>query len=325
MPTVLSPVGFCVLRALHTRTSMRLRCRRIEMTIGLAETKHPLSEKNREMEGAMCLPETLAAMQDRSVSRRSLLKFGLGAAVALTAGSVEAAPVKPVRFSNVLDLTHVLGPGMPVFPGAPPFKIEQFVVHKPNGYYGNIITMWEHVGTHMDAPVHFAAEGLYVDQIKPESLIVPAVVLDLRERAAKDPATVVTPDDIRAWERRYQRIPQNAAVLMSTDWGRRIGSQQEYRNTDSSGVMHFPGFGKEAIDFLLTERNIAGIGVDTLSLDHGPSTTFSVHYTLLPTNRWGLENLANLSAMPPHGATLFVGAPKVASGSGGPCRIMAVW
>ena len=89
--------------------------------------------------------------------------------------------------------------------------------------------------------------------------------------------------------------------------------------------MHFPGFGKAAIDFLLTERRISGIGVDTLSLDHGPSADFAVHYTLLATNRWGLENVANLEAIPPSGASIFVGAPKIAAGSGGPTRLMAVW
>src|SRR5688572_2254915 len=195
------------------------------------------------MEGHMCLPETLAALQDSSISRRSLFKFGLGAAAAtaaLAVGGAEAAPVKPTHFSNVLDLTHLLGPNMPGFPGAPsPFKIETAVTYQKDGYYGSVITMWEHTGTHMDAPAHFAPNGMYVDQIKPESLIVPAVVLDLRAKAAKDPAMVVTPDDIRAWERRYGRVPNNAAVLMSTDWGMRIGSTETYRNTDSSGVMHF--------------------------------------------------------------------------------------
>ena len=82
---------------------------------------------------------------------------------------------------------------------------------------------------------------------------------------------------------------------------------------------------RDAVDFLLAERDAAGIGVDTLSLDHGPSTTFAVHFTWLSANRWGLENLANLESIPPSGATLFVGAPRVAGGSGGPSRVMAVW
>lgn len=275
----------------------------------------------------MCPPETLASMRSPEISRRNLLKFGLGAAVAaaLPVGSAQAATVRRTTFRNVLDLTHVLGTQFPLFPGAAPFRIQQAVSHDKDGYYGNILTYWEHSGTHMDAPVHFAPNGLFVDQLKVENLVVPAVVINITEKVRRDPDAVVTPDDIRAWERRYGRIPDNAAVLMASGWGARAGSVEAFRNADSSGVMHFPGFGKEAIDFLLTERRIAGIGVDTLSLDHGPSTTFAVHYTLLPTNRWGLENLANLELIPPSGATLFVGAPKIAAGSGGPTRVMAVW
>jgi kynurenine formamidase len=275
----------------------------------------------------MCPPETLASMRSPEISRRNLLKFGLGAAVAaaLPVGSAHAATVRRTTFRNVADLTHVLGTQFPLFPGAAPFRIQQAVSHDKDGYYGSILTYWEHSGTHMDAPVHFAPNGLFVDQLRIENLVVPAVVINITEKVRRDPDAVVTPDDIRAWERRYGRIPDNAAVLMASGWGARAGSVEAFRNTDSSGVMHFPGFGKEAIDFLLTERRIAGIGVDTLSLDHGPSTTFAVHYTLLPTNRWGLENLANLESIPPGGATLFVGAPKIASGSGGPTRVMAVW
>lgn len=275
----------------------------------------------------MCPPETLASMRSPEISRRNLLKFGLGAAVAaaLPLGSAQAATVRRTTFRQVLDLTHVLGTQFPLFPGAAPFRIQQAVSHDKDGYYGSILTYWEHSGTHMDAPVHFAPNGLFVDQLKVEHLVVPAVVINITEKVRRDPDSVVTPDDIRAWERRYGRIPDNAAVLMASGWGARAASVEAFRNTDSSGVMHFPGFGKDAIDFLLTERRISGIGVDTLSLDHGPSTTFAVHYTLLPTNRWGLENLANLESIPPSGATLFVGAPKIAAGSGGPTRVMAVW
>lgn len=275
----------------------------------------------------MCPPQTLATMKNTELSRRHLLKFGLGAAAAaaFSVGRADAAPVKPTTFRNVMDMTHVLGPGFPLFPNSHPFEVEQVVFHEKDGYYGNVITYWEHSGTHMDAPIHFAPNGLFVDQIPAQSLIVPAVVINIGERAKGNPDTQVTPDDIRAWERRYGRVPNNAAVLMASGWGARAGSVEAFRNSDSSGTMHFPAFGKDAVDFLLTERSIAGIGVDTLSLDFGASTDFAVHYTVLPANRWGMENLANLEAIPPSGATLFVGAPKIASGSGGPSRVMAVW
>lgn len=276
----------------------------------------------------MCPPKTVASMACPEVSRRNLLKFGLGAAAAALAAplsSVQAAPVRRTTFSNVADLTHLLGTAFPLFPGAAPFRVTPVVSHEQDGYYGSVLTYWEHSGTHMDAPVHFGKDALFVDQLPVETLVVPAVVINISERARRDPDTVVTPDDILAWERRYGRLPANAAVLMASGWGARAASVEAFRNTDSSGVMHFPGFGKAAVDFLLTERRITGIGVDTLSLDHGPSTDFAVHYTVLPTNRWGLENLANLESIPPSGATLFVGAPKIAAGSGGPTRVMAVW
>ncbi|MFQ3661829.1 MAG: cyclase family protein [Chloroflexaceae bacterium] len=276
----------------------------------------------------MCPPRTLDSFTNPEISRRNLLKFGLGAAAAaltLPTGIARAARIRRTSFSNVADLTHRLGTEFPLFPGAAPFTITTAVSHDKDGYYGSILNYWEHSGTHMDAPVHFARDGLFVDQLPVESLVVPAIVIDITARAQRDPDAVVTPDDIRAWERRYGRVPDNAAVLMASGWGARAGSVQAFRNTDSSGVMHFPGFGKDAIDFLLTERRISGIGVDTLSLDHGPSTDFAVHFTILPTNRWGLENLANLESIPPSGATLFVGAPKIAAGSGGPTRVMAVW
>lgn len=278
----------------------------------------------------MCPPEALKALNDPVISRRAMLKLGLTATAAAAVGLVpsvaQAAPVRPTRFSNVLDLTHVLGPDMPGFSDEDPsFSIKPFVTHETGGYYGNLVSYWEHTGTHMDAPVHFDPKGLFVDQIEPQNLVVPAVVIDITAKAQRDPDALVTADDIRAYERRYGRIPANAAVLMASGWGARIGSKATHRNADTSGVMHFPGFGKDAVDFLIAERNVSGIGVDTLSLDHGPSTTFAVHYTWLSTAKWGLENLANLEAIPPSGATIIVGAPKVASGSGGPSRVLAVW
>jgi kynurenine formamidase len=259
-----------------------------------------------------------------------MFKLGLSAAAVAAASAAapaaEAAPVHHARFSNVLDLTHVLGPDMPLFSDDDPsFSIRPFVTHATAGYYGNLVSYWEHTGTHMDAPVHFDPKGQFVDQIPAKNLVVPAVVIDITAKAVRDPDALVTPDDIRAYERRYGRIPANAAVLMASGWGARIGSKVTHRNADASGVMHFPGFGKDAVDFLLAERSAAGIGVDTLSLDHGPSTTFGVHFTWLSAGKWGLENMANLEAIPPSGATLVVGAPKVASGSGGPSRIFALW
>ena len=120
-------------------------------------------------------------------------------------------------------------------------------------------------------------------------------------------------------------LPLGAAVLMWSGWEERASDEAAYRNIDSKGVMHFPGFSREAAEFLVNGRAARGIGVDTLSLDYGPSTDFAAHCAVLSANRWGIENLANLGRLPPRGATLFVGLPRVKGASGGPARILAVW
>lgn len=266
----------------------------------------------------MCPPNLLSAIGS-SAPGRQRSPDGAGG----SAGG--HPPARQVSFSQVVDLTHPLGPGSPVFAGFPSFSMGPGLTHEQNGVCINTVTMWEHSGTHIDAPFHCSPEGLFVDQLTPEQLIVPAVLIDIRERAAQDPDALVTPDDLLAWERRHGRIPANAAVLMLSGWEARIGASETFRNTDQSGVMHFPGFGKDVAEFLLAEREVAGLGVDTLSLDHGPSTNFATHYAFLPTNRWGLECLANLALIPPSGATLIIGAPKFEHGSGGHARIFAVW
>src|SRR5690606_13496754 len=145
----------------------------------------------------------------------------------------------------------------------------------------------------------------------------------VKDRADKDPDTVLTVDDILAYERRHGRIPEGAALCMYTGWETRAGSAQQCLNPDDSGVMHFPGLSPEAAAFLAAERNVAGVGVDTISLDSGPSTDFRAHFEILSRNKWGPECLARLADVPPAGAMLFGGAPQVAGGSGRPTRAPA--
>ncbi|HEU4324706.1 MAG TPA: cyclase family protein [Roseiflexaceae bacterium] len=266
----------------------------------------------------MCPPNLLSAINTHALKHSS----DSGAP-----GGPQGRPSgeRPVSFRQMADLTHTLGPGSPVFAGFQPFVMGPGLTHEQHHVCINAISMWEHSGTHLDAPYHCSPEGLFIDQIPLEQLIVPAVVIDISERVAQDHDALVTVDDLRAWEQRHGRIPNNAAVLMLSGWEARIGSGETFRNADSGGVMHFPGFGKDASDFLLAERTVAGLGVDTLSLDHGASPDFAVHYSFLPTNRWGLECLANLGSIPPSGATLIIGAPKFERGSGGHTRVIAVW
>ena len=103
------------------------------------------------------------------------------------------------------------------------------------------------------------------------------------------------------------------------------GSEEAYRNTDASGTMHFPAWSVDAVEWLISERSIVGVGVDTLSLDPGNATAFVAHVAVLGANRFGIENLANLGKIRPHGATAFVGVIPWEEGSGGPARVVATW
>lgn len=277
----------------------------------------------------MCGPIVMEAVQ-KEVSRRNFLRMAGVATAAGLAGSlgaateVYAAP-QMMRLRNMQDLTHTLKPSFPTFSGQPAFKTEVAVTIEKDGYYGLNLAYWEHVGTHMDAPGHFGKTAWKVAEVPVGMLIAPVAVVHIHERAARNHDARVSVDDVRAWEKRNGRLPRGAAVLMHSGWEARVGSMQAFRNPDSSGVMHFPGFHPETVEFLLGERDVVGIGVDTLSLDFGASKDFKTHRVWLPRNRWGLEGLANLAKIPPSGALVFVGAPKVAEGSGGPSRVVAFW
>jgi len=236
-----------------------------------------------------------------------------------------AAGPRTISYSRLLDLTQTLTPASPVYPGFPSFAIEPFMSHEVHGVAIEKITLADHSGTHLDAPYHCSPTGMVVERMPAESFIVPAIVVDIAEKARKDHAALVEPDDLLAWERQHGRVPKGAAVLMRSGWGERYADATAYVNADASGTAQFPGFGLEAVQWLLAERDVAGLGVDTLSLDHGPSPNFAVHYAFLPTQRWGLECLANLEQLPPSGATLFIGAPKLGGASGAPARVLAMW
>ncbi len=274
----------------------------------------------------MCLPGTIEAVRDNggSVSRRGLLAGGGAAALAAMLPS-EALAHKPKRQrvrGRVVDLTHRFDAGFPVYTGAAPTR-RTLKTFAADGFYSQEWTFGEHSGTHMDAPGHFKQGGRQVPQLRASELVLPIVVIDISDRAASNPDAQVEPDDIRRFERRHGRIPRGALVLMDSGWAAKVNDDAAFKNADASGTYHFPGFGIEAVEFLLDRRRIQGIGVDTLSLDPGNSTTFAVHNRLLGADRYGLENVANLPALRPSGALVSVGVVPWEEGSGGPCRLLA--
>jgi kynurenine formamidase len=283
----------------------------------------------------MCSPRIMAAVQ-AEMSRRGILAAAGAAALAGTLGrqGVAARQATPVAgggavafgsFTAVQDLTHVITPEFPMFPGNPGPQIEAIVTVENDGYYGNQVSFWEHTGTHMDAPAHFAAGGATADEIPVERLVVPLAVIDISGRAASDPDAQLTPDDIIAWESANGPLPAGVLVAMHSGWESRVTDPAAYINMDDAGVQHYPGIHPDAAVMLIEERDIAGVGVDTLSIDFGASTDFGTHLTVLPAGKYGLENLANLANVPPAGAMLVVGGPKHLRASGGPSRVMAFY
>jgi kynurenine formamidase len=264
-----------------------------------------------------------------SVSRRVAL-FG-GATVATTAalgGTAQAgerAPALPVKRHGLRDLTYPLTTSFPAFTPGEEAVRRTVVTIEQNGYYLQEWRIIEHIGTHVDAPGHFTPGGRLSPELHLSELITPAVVIDIADRAARDPDTAVTISDLRSFERKHGRIPRDSAVLMYSGWGAKVGDPDAYRGTDAAGTLHFPGFDPDATEWLLRRRGIRSLGVDTLSIDPGNSTTFETHLILTGADRYGLENLANLDRIPKRGATIVVGLIPYEEGSGGQARIFATW
>jgi kynurenine formamidase len=274
----------------------------------------------------MCLPGTIEAVREREngVTRRAVLAGGGAAAAAALLPSAADAQRRRRRRTRVVDLTHTFTADFPVYVGNAPTRRTIDTIEN-DGFYAQEWTFGEHSGTHMDAPGHFVSGGRMVPELRPAELVLPIVVIDISARARRDPDAVVTARDLRRFERRYGRIPRGALVAMNSGWDARIDDPDEFKNADTGGTYHFPGFGEEAVDVLLDQRRAAAIGVDTMSLDNGPSTTFAVHTNWLEADNYGLENLANLGRIPPRGAIATVGVIPWQDGSGGPARVIATY
>ena len=280
----------------------------------------------------MCHACVMDEVKRRMLSRRDALKGGAGAIAAgavAAAGLGAAALPRPARAeahtglgASPVDATHELHERFPTFFGEQQFFMDRKFGFEENGFNLFELRVNEHTGTHVDAPLHFSADGDSVAEIPVESLVCPLVVVDIREKAAEDADAQVTPDDLKAWTETNGEIPDGACVAMLSGWGEFVDTEK-FRNVRGEG-MHFPGFHPEAAQMLLDDTNAAGLAVDTLSLDHGPSADFATHYAWLPAGRWGIECIANLERLPAAGATLVVGAPKHRGGSGGPARVIAL-
>jgi kynurenine formamidase len=282
----------------------------------------------------VCLPGTVEAVRAR-VEHEGLPRINRRAALAGAAGAGIAAALPATvrahdddgdddgRRRRIQDLTHVFREGFPVFAGPEP-KREDLFTFAADGYYSQLWTFGEHSGTHMDAPGHFVQGARKTPDITPQELVLPLAVVDISERAARDPNAMVTTDDLRRFERRNGRFKRGSLVAMNSGWDAKVNDPVAFKGGATSSSYSFPGWSEEAARWLLEERDAGALGVDTISLDPGNSTTFPVHLLLLGADRYGLENLANLGEVKPRGMTAVVGVVPWEQGSGGPARVMAI-
>jgi kynurenine formamidase len=232
--------------------------------------------------------------------------------------------------TKIVDLTYEFDDKTIYWPTAKPFEWQKESWGKSAGGYWYTAARYaasEHGGTHLDAPVHFGEGKAAMNEIPLASLTGPAVVIDISTACSTNADYRLTAEDIAAWERQHGRIADNAIVLVRTGWGRFWPDRKKYLGTDAPGDtanLHFPGISREAAELLARERKLDGIGIDTASLDHGPSKDFIAHQVLNGANIYGLENVANLERLPPKGATLIALPMKIKGGTGGPARIIAI-
>ena len=255
--------------------------------------------------------------------RSSLLLLTIPAAVG--AQSIDLARMRMV------DLTHAYNAQTIYWPNATStFKLDKLAYGKTEGgyFYSSFgFSSPEHGGTHLDAPIHFSEKGRTADQIPLSQLIGPAVVIDVSAKAKANADYRLTAADVRDFEKTHGTIKPGTIVLLRTDWSKRWPNKKAYLGDDTPGRttnLHFPSFGVDAAKLLVEERKVGAVGLDTPSIDYGPSTDFMVHRVVYGANIPGFENLASLDQLPPTGAILIALPMKIEGGSGGPLRAVAL-
>lgn len=235
---------------------------------------------------------------------------------------MELPPEQMARaFGRAVFLSHVNAPDMPVFPGDPAPVFRQICSVETHGFALQTVTMGEHSGTHWGAPGHFHDGEARAHDLPAASFVLPAVVLDIRNKTAKDPDYALCLEDILVFEQAHGRILPHSMVIAFTGWQELWSDPEAYLNMDAHGVLHYPGIGRDAAKWLVDERQIGGLGSDTHGIDPGADQTKATNTLLLQGARIHLENLAGLQQLPPIGAWIVVGGMRNRNGSGGQATV----
>ena len=235
--------------------------------------------------------------------------------------SVEVSATNPLGVSKVVDLSHTIDPDIPLWPGDPKMTFDVVANFNDDGYYLREFSIGEHSATHMNAPnsFHDGAEG--IDEYGPADLIRPAVVIDVSDQAAADPDYAFPRADLDAWEKENGEVPEGSVVLLNTGWSKYWDNPQKFFGLHGNGGLHFPGFDGKTTKFLLDERDIAGVGIDTHGVDPGQDQSYATNTQVLSEPRIVLENLTNLDQMPATGSNIVIAPLKLKDGSGSPVTV----
>jgi kynurenine formamidase len=241
-------------------------------------------------------------------------------------------PPAPFPAGTLVDLSHAYDDTTIYWPTSERFRLEKVADGiTPGGFYyaaNNVFTA-EHGGTHLDAPIHFAQAGLPVDRLPLDRLVGTSVIVDVVEQASREADYQVTVPDLERTEREGGPIPAGAIVLIRTGFSRRWPDAAAYLGTAERGEagvrnLHFPGLHPDAAKWLVANRSIKAIGIDTASIDYGQSTQYETHRALFERNIPAFENLTSLEQLPPRGAHVIALPMKITGGSGGPLRAIAI-
>lgn len=244
-----------------------------------------------------------------------------------------AGALAVIRSKRFVDLTHAFEPGIPHWPGFPDEKRETVYWYDEGkgklgkGFFAEQFTHVGQWGTHCDPPAHFVKGKRTIDQIEPREMVLPLVVIDVHQQAARNADTTITMEDVRDWERRHGEIPEGAFVAMRTDWSKRWPDAVAMRNQDGNGVAHYPGWSREVLEYLYEKRKITASGHETTDTDPGVATSrgdYSLETYILGTDHYQIELLANLDQVPEAGAIAVVTFAKPKGGSGFPARVFAI-
>ncbi|MEH2023060.1 cyclase family protein [Nostoc sp.] len=229
-----------------------------------------------------------------------------------------------ITYTRVIHLSHVIDIDIPQWSGDPTVEFETVAELNNDGYYLRRFSLGEHSATHINAPNSFYSSAVGIDQYPAQSLVVPAVVINICQATAVNPDYALTIADVLAWEEEYGEISPGCVVILNTGWEKKWLDKSAFLNHDAQGIAHFPGFGSDATQFLLDERQIAGVGIDTHGVDPGQDNSFAINRLVLEQPRIVLENLTNLDQLPPKGTTLAIAPLRLRGGSGSPVGVLAL-